>query len=230
MSSGAELIAFPGAAPAGVDAGTLERELEWFDAVLQARICLHFKQPCEHADVREIGAPELAGDSSPYARLVLENRMGFSERIVLALALLPHLYGRPLLDTCCSCATRTSTVASPNSAAWKSQRARRLPAHRRDGRLRRRGRRPGAGASAVLAAASTTRTMRTDPAWTAGGDARASRAKPRLAGALVLSSEYLCNASPPAERHKPDYSSSQFPAKLITTAARLGRPGARATR
>ena len=98
MSSGAELIAFPGAAPLGVNAGTLDRELEWFDAVLQARICLHFKQPCEHADVREISAPELAGDTSPYGQLVSENRMGFAERIVLVLALLPHL--RPaLLDT-----------------------------------------------------------------------------------------------------------------------------------
>jgi hypothetical protein len=86
------------AAETRVDAGTLVRELAWFDAVLQARICLHFGQPCAVDDVRAIAPPSLQGDASPYAQLVRQHGLGFDQRLVLALALAPHL--RPaLLDT-----------------------------------------------------------------------------------------------------------------------------------
>jgi hypothetical protein len=210
MSSGAELIAFPGAALAGVDAGTLERELEWFDAVLQARICLHFKQPCEHADVREIGTPELAGDGSPYARLVLENRMGFAERVVLVLALLPHL--RPALLDTLFVRNKNFDRGFTEFGGWKGR------AH--GGFL------PTCETAAFIVAGEDlaqrfavmqlfddTHYLRKHGILRVEHEAPG---EPFLSAALVVGSEYLSWLTT-GERHKPDFSSS-FPAKLITTA------------
>lgn len=80
------------------NAATLERELQWFSQVLDARFRIYFGQECERASIREIVPPDLAGHSSEYADLVRGLDMGFDERLVLVLALIPHV--RPqLLDT-----------------------------------------------------------------------------------------------------------------------------------
>jgi AAA+ superfamily predicted ATPase len=87
----------PPAAAAPPGSATLERELQWLDRVLQARLCLHFGQPCEVSDVRQIAPPALQGDD-PCATLLREPGWGFDERLLLVLALTPHV--RPqLLDT-----------------------------------------------------------------------------------------------------------------------------------
>jgi hypothetical protein len=84
--------------PMHANAQALERELAWFERVLRARIGLHFEQPCEVTDVRDIPLPDLRGDTSEYARLVAECGAGFDERLVLMLVLVPHI--RPqALDT-----------------------------------------------------------------------------------------------------------------------------------
>jgi hypothetical protein len=76
---------------------TLERELDWAGRLIEAAICLYFEQGCDWDDVHEIAAPQLARDPSPYASTVREHAMSFDERLVLILALAPHL--RPqLLD------------------------------------------------------------------------------------------------------------------------------------
>lgn len=76
---------------------TLERELNWLDRVLQARLSLHFGQPCEVEDVRQITPPPPLGESA-YDRLLRAPEWGFDERLLLVLALTPHV--RPqLLDT-----------------------------------------------------------------------------------------------------------------------------------
>lgn len=102
MSSGAERRhpvvqhLAPVSAVAADPAALLEAELQWLDRVLQARLCLHFGQPCEVADVRELAPPPVGGDSAA-ARLLGQPGWGFDERLLLALALAPHL--RPqLLD------------------------------------------------------------------------------------------------------------------------------------
>ncbi len=75
----------------------LDRELAWLDRVLQARLCLHFGQPCDVADVRDLPPPQ-PDDGSAYARLVGGTEWGFDERLLLVLSLAPHV--RPqLLDT-----------------------------------------------------------------------------------------------------------------------------------
>jgi AAA+ superfamily predicted ATPase len=83
MSSGAESL--------------LALELQWLDRVLQARLCLHFGQPTDVRDVRELKPPP-ANDGSAYARLLSGAEWGFEERLLLALALAPHVQPQ-LLDT-----------------------------------------------------------------------------------------------------------------------------------
>ncbi|MGE4560794.1 MAG: ATP-binding protein, partial [Desulfobulbus sp.] len=80
------------------NAETLERELAWFGQVLEARIALYFRQEDAREEVSAIAPPGLEDDPSEYACLVRDHGMGFEERIVLILALIPHI--RPqALDT-----------------------------------------------------------------------------------------------------------------------------------
>jgi hypothetical protein len=77
---------------------SLEKELTWFNKVLETRINSYFQQSSGHDDIHAVEPPPLTGDTSEYARLVQEYGMTFDERIVLMLALVPHI--RPqLLDT-----------------------------------------------------------------------------------------------------------------------------------
>jgi hypothetical protein len=204
MSSGAD--------PGTANARALEHELAWFERVLQARISLHFGQPCAVASVAEIAPPDLAADPSDYAQLLRELRLSTDERLVLLLALIPHI--RPqLLDTLFvrnqnfdrgftefggfkgrahggflpTCETAAFIVAGDD--LQKRFALLRLfdDAHdfRRLGLLRIEHEAPG---------------------------------EPFLSGSLMLTSEYLDRLTT-GQRHKPDYS-TRFPAKLLTT--RLG--------
>jgi len=77
---------------------SLEKELAWFSRVLETRFQLYFEQPCEFDCIYDVQPPLVEGDYSEYARLVSEYGMSVDERIVLMLALVPHI--RPqVLDT-----------------------------------------------------------------------------------------------------------------------------------
>ena len=89
----------------GVDAETLEqpeqrdleRELDWFAEVLDARLKLYFGKPSAVASVVEIAPPDLNDSVSPYSQFVGHYEWTFAERIVVLLALIPLI--RPqLLD------------------------------------------------------------------------------------------------------------------------------------
>lgn len=78
------------------NAEDLERELEWFGRVLEARFRIHQGEGASR-DVSRITPPDLEGASSEYARFVRSHALSFSERLALVLALVPCL--RPqLLD------------------------------------------------------------------------------------------------------------------------------------
>jgi hypothetical protein len=97
MSSGAEHRRVASSSAGRANAAALERELAWFTQVLNSRIALHFGQPCVHSSVTAIVPPSLAGDDSAYAALLQRHAMDWRERLVLLLALVPHV--RPqLLD------------------------------------------------------------------------------------------------------------------------------------
>lgn len=78
------------------NAQQLELEIEWFNKVMETRIELYFNQGCDYASIQEINPPELS--DCHYSKIVSAFKMGFEERIVLILSLIPHI--RPqLLDT-----------------------------------------------------------------------------------------------------------------------------------
>jgi hypothetical protein len=79
------------------NAAVIERELQWLSSVIDAAIRIYLGNECAYQDVYEINAPEVEPLSSPYAAAVCQNALSFDERVILALALSPHV--RPqLLD------------------------------------------------------------------------------------------------------------------------------------
>src|SRR5687768_9578606 len=72
-------------------ADDLDLELEWLAQTLEARLAAYFQQ-----ELRPVVEPPVLGDS-PYARFLARHELSTHERLVLILALTPHL--RPqLLD------------------------------------------------------------------------------------------------------------------------------------
>lgn len=77
---------------ANLDIATgLERELDWFAQVLEARI--HRYLAADRADRlgEEVRAPDLSGDKTPYAQLVRHYELGADERLLVMLGLAPHV-------------------------------------------------------------------------------------------------------------------------------------------
>ena len=73
------------------NAVSLNKELEWFARVLETRLKLYFKEPADYQEVTQITAPEAAVDGSVYDTFVDHYNMSFAERMVLVLALIPHI-------------------------------------------------------------------------------------------------------------------------------------------
>lgn len=208
MCNGAEAQA----AHMAANAATLERELAWFGEVLQARTCLHFEQPCAWSAVEQIAPPQLDSDESPYAAVVRECAFGFAERVLLVLALIPHV--RPqALDTL-FVRNRNFDRSFTEFGGWKGRtHGGFLPT--------------GETAAFVLAGANVARRLEMlalfepEHAFQRRGILRLEHdapGEPFLSGSLFISTEYLHRMTT-GVWHKPDYNVS-FPAKLITT--RLG--------
>ena len=196
--------------PVGDNAAVLESEIRWLDEVLSTRLALHFGQGCKYQAITDIPAPDLERNDSDYARLVREQRFGFDERIVLTLALAPHL--RPnLLDTLC---VRNSNLERGfcEFGGWKGR------AH--SGFL------PTLETAAFVLAGDDLRAriavrklFNEDHGLQRLGILRISHdapGEPHFSAPLLLAEEYL-DLLTTGQRHKPDYSAS-FPAKRITTA------------
>ena len=76
---------------AQANAQSLEVEIAWFSKVLETRLHLYFGHETDFQDIHEHIPPDLTQDGSEYATIVKECKMSFDERIVLILALLPHV-------------------------------------------------------------------------------------------------------------------------------------------
>ena len=197
-----------GDAAAAAATATLDNELQWLDRVLQARLCLHFGQPCAVSDVRAITAPPLRG-TDPYATLLRGGEWGFDERALLALALAPHV--RPqLLDTL-FVRNRNLDRGYTEFGGWKGR--------THGGFL------PTCETAAfLLAGEDTARRFAVSALFDDGhwlqrrGILRMEHdapGEPVLSAALLLHSEYR-ELLTTGQHHKPDFSSS-FPARLITS-------------
>lgn len=188
---------------------SLEKELDWFNQVLETRISLYFENDSKYRDIHEIPAPMLKETDSTYARVVKEYNMSFDERIVLLLALIPHI--RPqMLDTFF---VNNKNFDRPFTefGGWKG--------NTHGGFLP-----TGETASYILAGNDMQKrfeilSLFEDDHFFATKNIlkikNQGNNEPFLSGVLVLSTEYL-NKFTSGIYHKPDYN-IDFPAKLITT-------------
>jgi hypothetical protein len=79
------------------NAHDLERDLEWFARVLDARLKAYFAVDGPRREVREIAPPSLEERTSHYASFVRDHELSPQVRLLILLALIPHV--RPqLLD------------------------------------------------------------------------------------------------------------------------------------
>lgn len=74
-----------------LNAVCIQREFEWFKEILMTRIQILLEQERAFDDITQIPVPDLGQDISAYAQLVRHYNMSPAERVVLLLALAPHL-------------------------------------------------------------------------------------------------------------------------------------------
>ena len=195
--------------PAVLNAATLEHEIDWFNRVLEAAIKLYFEQDREHDDIREISPPDLVQDESEYARLVKRHAMDFNERIVLVLAMIPHV--RPQMLDLLFIRNKNLDRGYAEFGGWQGKyHGGFLPT--------------GETAAFILTCQDLVRRFEVirllDSDHFFAGSAilkivRQTEDEPFLSGALMLSADTLSRCTSGVS-HKPDYSIT-FPAKLITT-------------
>lgn len=77
--------------PVQQNAITLTAEMEWLAQVIETRMSLYWSRPCPYLEVTEVTPPLLSPEDSVYARIVNYYQFNFEERIVLLLALAPHV-------------------------------------------------------------------------------------------------------------------------------------------
>jgi hypothetical protein len=79
------------------NANDLKHELDWFAEVLDTRLKSYFRTEHPGPSVLDLPPPDLSGSDSYYARFVSHYELSPAERLVVLLALIPHI--RPqLLD------------------------------------------------------------------------------------------------------------------------------------
>lgn len=191
------------------NAVSLEAEIEWFTKVMEMRLGLHFGQDLAQREPRDVVPPDLQKDESEYASLVKECEMSFDERIVLILALIPHI--RPqVLDPFLVNNKITDRGFTEFGGLKGKVHAGVLPTCET--------------ASFILngnnldARFSFIRMLQDDHFFAEKGIIRIEHQttdEPQFSGVLRLSNEYL-NRFTTGYHLKPDYSMS-FPAKRITT-------------
>jgi len=191
------------------NAATLEKEIAWFKAVLAARCDIYFRREGAMDDIRKLLPPDITAEPSEYARLVQEYGMGFDERLVIILALLPHIQPH-VLDTFLL-NNQDTARGFTEFGGWK-----------------------GKGHSGFLPTCETAvfilageslakrfevmRLFQTDHYLSKQQIIRiehTASGEPFLSAMLLMTVEYL-NRLTLGRRDKPDYGTN-FPAKLITT-------------
>lgn len=73
------------------NANTLLAEMQWLYEVIDTRFKLYWSQESPVQDIFEIAPPDLTNNDSMYAQVVKHYKMGTMERVILLLALAPHV-------------------------------------------------------------------------------------------------------------------------------------------
>jgi AAA+ superfamily predicted ATPase len=189
------------------NAAVLEREVAWFGRVLHARFTSYFGEEGDTFAFED--PPDLRGDPSAYADTVREFDMGRDERLVVVLALLPHI--RPQALDLLFTQNKLQGQRFTEFGGWRGK------VH--EGFL------PTCETAAFLLAGDDLArrfevlSMFDDAHRLVRGRMlrleHAAIGEPQLGAMLTLAPEYLQRFTT-GVRHKPDYD-SRFPAKLIGT-------------
>ncbi len=73
------------------NAAVLQTELAWLSAVLQTRLELYFEQETPYESIKELTPPNIVDKEGSYANFIQEHKLNFEERLLLILALVPHI-------------------------------------------------------------------------------------------------------------------------------------------
>ena len=73
------------------NAKTIEQELAWFQQLIMLRGKITFEQSLAEDEIEKLELPNLKTQTSPYAKLIKKYSMSMEERLVLILALIPHI-------------------------------------------------------------------------------------------------------------------------------------------
>ena len=73
------------------NAHSLERDLEWFAGLVNARLSLHFRSNGQDPDIYNMAPPEINPELSAYDSFIAHYNLSFAERFVVILALVPHI-------------------------------------------------------------------------------------------------------------------------------------------
>lgn len=195
------------------NAQDLERELNWFAEVLDVRLKLYFgtETTTENSvtSIREIPVPNLEDSQSDYAQFIYQHQFSNEERLVLLLALIPHI--RPqLLDVLWTKNGVTERGFSEFGGLQGMTHSGFIPT----------------GETAAFILAGDDLASRFQLMYLFEGDhffachnilslTTVASGEPLLSGALRISREYLYRLTTGVE-HKPNFS-SEFPARQITT-------------
>ncbi|GLR16718.1 ATP-binding protein [Portibacter lacus] len=70
---------------------TLLEELKWLHLVLDTRFKLYFNQPCDYKSIHDIPVPAIVEGASVYADVIKYYNVSVEERIIILLAISPHV-------------------------------------------------------------------------------------------------------------------------------------------
>ncbi|MCB0401169.1 MAG: ATP-binding protein, partial [Flavobacteriales bacterium] len=72
-------------------AQVIQNEIRWFERVVDTALTLYFQNESEHESVYAHQSPDLGDSQVPYAEVIRLLELTFEERILLILALIPHV-------------------------------------------------------------------------------------------------------------------------------------------
>ena len=69
----------------------IANEVSWFQQLMMLRAKITFENSIPEESLKELLPPDIDGQSCSYTQLISKHQMGFEERVVLVLALIPHV-------------------------------------------------------------------------------------------------------------------------------------------
>lgn len=74
-----------------INSKLIVQELQWLEQLIQLRLQLYFEQGAEHNNIYELSPPDVESSNCLYGHIVQHYQFGFGERLILILALAPHV-------------------------------------------------------------------------------------------------------------------------------------------